>query len=258
MYAKLACVPGVMAIAAIAMPAHAGLQTGPNLPTFTTADNSKDIVLSTGSPAYSADLSTYSSFLSDVHTLAGYSGGAGDGTGDVMHVEGPSDTVYGDVPFSPYVMVGSRADGQAGFVIYKFATVPGQVTGSGGTITTSLYFRGDPTGSMGTNAFIGIAPTLNAEGSLNGISNSADFKDLTMAALFPTPTPDVYDTYVANGVQLSIPEGVSEFYLMFADEYGSGRLGFGSVEVSANVVPEPAAISLLGLGAAAFVSRRRR
>ena len=111
----------VVAAVGFATPAQAGTYTAPTVTTFTTADDTKDILLTTGSETFSTDLTTYSSFLDDVHTLAGYSGGAGDGTGDVSHWVGDAgldlDPSGGDVPYDPYVMLGQNTNGMAGFVV---------------------------------------------------------------------------------------------------------------------------------------------
>ena len=53
--------------AALLLPtiAEAGVVTGPPVAGFTTADNSKDNVLTNASPNFSADLSTFGTFTSE-------------------------------------------------------------------------------------------------------------------------------------------------------------------------------------------------
>lgn len=242
--------------------AQAGLVTGgaPNdIAVFTTNDNSKDIALTAGSPTFTADLTTYATFIADVHTVAGYITGSG-GTADLMHVEGPTDTVYADVPFAPYFMVGSRAGGESGFVAYKFVVQSGYTTGAGGLVHAQVYFRGQPS-THGTKAYLGIAETFTPHiSNLSEIDNIDDFKDVPMSSVFTDNPGSPYNTYVNNDVQMSIPQGASEFYVLVSDDFGSGRLGIGSLSVNANLVavPEPASLSVLGLGALLLVRRRRQ
>lgn len=258
---KLGYISGIAVLASIAVQAEAGIQTGSGLATFTTTNDSKDIVLSVGSPTWSADFSSYGAFIGDVHTLAGHRGASG--VADVVHLSGgyssgdSNSGPLGDAEgMTDFIMVSLDADGGSGYVAYKFVTGPGQVTGTGGTVSVDLFFRGQPNNSTGDNSFIGVATTLSPEGNLNSINNIADFKDLTMQTLFLHNS--AYDSYFATDVQVGIPEGVSEFYFVVADDWGSGRLAVDRIEVNANVVPEPAALSLIGGAAMALLARRRR
>jgi hypothetical protein len=222
---------------------------------FETTDSSKDIVLSEAMPIWNADLSSYSSFIADVHDVLGYYGGSNSGQADLLFQEGNVDETYGEVPFAPYVMVGSQADAKSGNVVYKFVIPAGFKTGSGGTITTDLYFKGTPSESAGE--WIGVSTSLSVEEpSLNSIVNGNDFTKQTMSGLFT----GAYGNFSLDSVTLSIPSDATQFYVAIVDNFTNGRLAIGSLNVSANfvAVPEPAELSVLVVGGVACVRRRRR
>lgn len=98
--------------------------TPPSVPTFKTTDNSRDIVLSTGSPVFTADITTWSSFSGQLHDVLGV-GDTYPGSADVEHQDASSpDGVHGDIAL-PYAMVGRRADGRYGHFIWKFVLPAG-------------------------------------------------------------------------------------------------------------------------------------
>jgi hypothetical protein len=235
--------------------AEAGAITAAPTATFTTADSSKDIVLTQAAPTWSADLSTYSNFLSNVYTVTGYdtNGGTGDGWGDVSYQAGPTNSIGGDDAPVPYAMVGSQYDGNLGGFIYKFVVAPGYKTTTGGTVSANVYYRGDPSY---TTFWLGVSKTLTLESHLENITNPNDFDKKTAADLFSGD----WGTYNQDPVTFSIPADATEFYVAVTDGGSGARLAISSLNVNANLVavPEPAELSLLVLGGAACIRRRRR
>jgi hypothetical protein len=257
----------------LAATAAAGVVTGPTVPAFTTTGNAKDNVLTSATPTFSADLSTYATFTSQVHSLLGdgntdTSQSGIPGQADFQYQDASSpDALYGDITL-PYAMVGQKANGFNGTVLYKFVVQSGYQTAAGGTITADMYFRQDPNdGGQGQNAWIGVTTnTPTIAGDLSGFGADAGFTTVTMKDLFG-PQNAGFKTYTGPAT-LSIPAGATTFYVAFSDVdkgidgngSSSARLAISSLNVNANLVavPEPASLSLLALGAAACIRRRRR
>lgn len=234
---------------------QAGLVTGSPVGVFTTNDSSKDNVLTQASPSFLADLTTYATFTSQVHSLLGV---VNNFESDFEHQDASSpDGVHGDIAL-PYAMVGRKANGANGTVLYKFVVENGYKTGVGGTITANMYFRHEPDTQHGDNAWIGVSTTADVAANFSGIDNDIDFARVTMSDLFTGGFATF--TGVAN---LSVPEGVSEFYVAFSDVYASNfssaRLAITSLSVDANLVaavPEPGCIMLIAIGGALALLRR--
>lgn len=234
---------------------QAGLVTGSPVGVFTTSDSSKDNVLTQATPSFVANLSTYATFTGEVHSLLGV---VNNNESDFEHQDASSpDGVHGDIAL-PYAMVGRKANGANGTVLYKFVTESGYVTAAGGTITANMYFRHEPDTQHGDNAWIGVSTVADVAANFSGLDNDTAFTRVTMSDLFSGG----FATYtgVAN---LSIPEGVSEFYVAFSDVYNanfsSARLAITSLDVNANLVlavPEPGCIALLAIGSVLVFVRR--
>lgn len=251
----------LMAIAGLGISAlaHAGVVTGPPVDTFTTADTSRDILLTAGSPTFSANLTTWGTFSGQLHSLLGShsaDGGIG-GKADVEHQDASSaDGIHGDIAL-PYAMVGRGANGATGWFLYKFKTPSGYVTGSGGTVDASVYFRHDPNeGVHGSNAYIAISDTVTIRNDRYGLDDDPNTFDakLTMQTLFGPGHG--YDTYTGPA-SLAIPAGLSEFYVVITEAGSSARFAITDFDVNAVVVPEPVSLSILGLGALTMIRRTR-
>ncbi|HEX7010863.1 MAG TPA: PEP-CTERM sorting domain-containing protein [Phycisphaeraceae bacterium] len=238
--------------------AEAGTVTASPQTGFTTLDNSKDHVLTSASPTFTADLSTFATFTSEAYSLLGSS--TADGIADFEHqaADGP-DGVHGDI-FLPYAMVGRNANGETGTIIYKFVVQSGYETDTGGTVAMNVYFRHDPDTFHGDNAWVGIHTSVSIPGGLYWLLNDGDFDRVTMRERFGGGGG--FNTYTGL-VTLDIPVGATTFYVAISDVfqggYSSARLAIGSLEVNANLraVPEPASMALMGGALALFVMRRR-
>ena len=228
----------VLASLAIVVCVQGGTVTSPPIQGFTTADSSKDIVLSTASSTYSADFSSYANYSVDLHSVAGYyaaSGGAG--WADIQHEDSA-----GLWSSSAYTMLGRGASGNTAWVAYKFVLDTGYVTASGGTISAHMDFTGSP-GTQGNNMWIGASESLTIGGSLFSFTNPLS-DQVTMLNLFG----DNGYNYYHGTANVAIPDGVSEFYVLLADAGNTGYMAYTSLDVNAVLVPEPATLLLLSLG----------
>ncbi len=245
--------------------AEAGVVTGPPVAGFTTVDNTKDNVLTSASPTFAADMSTYATFASEVHSLLGDN--TTPGQSDFEFQDNTSaDGIHGDI-FLPYAMVGRAANGQNGTVLYKFVVQSGYETAAGGTISANMYFRHDPVGAHGQNAWIGVTTnTPVIAGDLGGFASDAGFTTVTMEDRFGPGSG--YASYTGL-VTLDVPVGATTFYVAFSDVFqgidgsagSSARLAIGGLNVNAILsstsIPEPASLMLLAAGGAAMFIRRR-
>jgi len=239
-----------------------GLITSAPQPGFNTTDASKDNELSVGSPSFAADLSTYANFLSEVHTLAGFdNGGLGAGSADLQFQEYDGTPGFFSNIDSAYAMVGRGANGDIASFAYKFTIASGFQT-TGGTITADVYFNGNPV-TQGEKEWVGVTDTLVVEDDGGNASPPAPpvfFKgtwDLVdMKTLFVTNAAGNY-----NGtVNLSIPAGLTEFYVGVVDEGTSGRLAMKNLTVNASIaaIPEPSSFALAGFGLLSMLGLARR
>lgn len=221
--------------------ASAGTLTPSPVMSFTTTDASKDQVLSNASPNFTADLSTYTTFKGQVHSLIGDMFGDTEGVADFEHQadDGP-DPVHGDITL-PYAMVGRNADGENATILYKFVVEPGFQTAAGSVIAADVYFRHDPLSTNhGYNAWIGVNPTATVDAALSTLLNDSEFQRTNMKDFFG-PDSSGFASYVGE-VLMEIPAGLSEFYIAFSDTYNgpgtppthsSARFAFSRLEVNA-------------------------
>lgn len=246
---------------------EAGTVTGSPVGGYTTADSSKDQVLLSASPSFTADLSTYATFTGQAHSILGQT--ASDGISDLEHqaADGP-DGIHGDISL-PYAMVGRHANGENGTVLYKFVAESGYQTAAGGTISADVYFRHDPLeNNHGYNAWIGVNPTASVPAGLGNLTNDVDFQRVNMKDRFGGAGYHGFDTYKGE-VIVDIPAGLTEFYVAFSDVFNgpgtppthsSARFAVTSLQVNGNLVaiPEPGSLVLLGFAGIVFVSLGRR
>jgi len=262
--AKFRTLGWIFAIVAIStclpMMVEAGTVTGSPVAGFTTADSSKDQLLLSALPSFTADLSTYATFTGQVHSILGQT--SSDGIADLEHqaADGP-DGVHGDIAL-PYAMVGRHANGENGTMLYKFVVESGYQTAAGGTISADVYFRHDPDSQHGDNAWIGVNPTASIPADLGRLSNDAGFQKVSMRDRFGGANGHGFDTYTGN-VGVNIPAGLTEFYLAFSDvleSHSSARFAVTTLHVNGNLaaIPEPGSLVLLGFAGMFLVSRYRR
>ena len=226
-----------------------GTVVAPPIEGFTTADASKDIVLGPASVSYSADMSSYSVFAGDIHSIAGYYAGSG-GWADIQH-----EDQAGLWSAGPYAMLGRGASANTAWIVYKCVTAAGYVTDAGGAISAHMDFTGNPA-TQGNNMWVGVNDTMTlgiAGGGLFSVSNAGDFDKVTMLDTFGD---NGYSAYHGD-VTLDIPVGVSEFYVVLADAGNTGYMAYTSLQVDAVLVPEPASLAFLGLGFLAFKRSRK-
>lgn len=247
-----------LAASAFACSVQAGVVTGSPVPTFMTTDNSRDIVLSTGSPVFTANLSTYASFSAQTHSILGAMSSPYPGWADVEHQDASSaDGIHGDIAL-PYAMVGRGANGNYGHFIWKFVLPAGYETGPGAKIDASVYFRHDPNdGTQGSNALLGILDTLSVYSDFSGPSNYPPTVKKTAQDVFGGVGYHGYDTYT-GAMSLDIPAGKTEFYVNFSDQASSARWALTAFSVTGNPVPVPEPLGASAIGAAMLVLRRRR
>lgn len=243
-----------LAASAFACSVQAGVVTGPSVPVFKTTDNSRDILLSTGSPVFTSNLSTWSSFSGQLHDVLGV-GDTYPGSADVEHQDASSpDGVHGDIAL-PYAMVGRRADGRYGHFIWKFVLPAGYETGVGAKIDASVYYRHDPVGSHGTNALLGVMDSITYYSDDSGPSNYPPTVVKTAQDIFAPGHG--YDTYTGS-TSLAIPAGKTEFYVIFSDQGSSARWALNALSVTGDPVAVPEPVGAGAIGAAMLLLRRRR
>ncbi len=232
---------GVCAVVSLTSHANAGTVTGPPVTGFTTLDASKDITLLDGNSSFTGSLSggdAYADWVAEIHSLLGDNGTPGQSDFEHQQDDGP-DVTHGDISL-PYAMVGRAANGENGTFVYKFVTESGFETSAGGTIAADMYFRHEPDGLHGDNAWIGVGTSLSVAANLGGINNDTDFIRVTMNDLFTGG----FATYT-GAANLSVPTGVNEFYVVVSDFYSAGvgqthssaRLAITSFQVDVNLTP---------------------
>ncbi len=233
-----------LAVLAFSSLSQAGQVTGP-VDDFTTTDSSKDNLLTLASPTFTANLTTYETFTSQVHSILGVTTINGQSDFEYQDASSP-DNIHGDIPL-PYAMVGRMANSANGTVLYKFVTQSGYRTAAGGTISADMYFRHDPDSINGDNAWIGVADFTGVVPSLSQVANEARFNRVTMRQLYGGGGFG-FETYTGAAAFLEIPAGLTEFYVAFSDlyalndpepTYSSARLAISSLTVSAVLESAP-------------------
>ena len=177
----------------------------------------------------------YAAFQADLYCVAGASPN-GDETG-VGTVESHWEP--------DYLMMG-RGWWYYGQIFYHFQTTGGE-SFDGGTVTAGLN-RDD-----GASMYI---ETVTSEPELYGIFfNPGGVDELGLKAW---TTFDKMNSLgdASKALQVNIPSGVSEFWVIVGKEQVGGKDWFTELNVNANVVPEPISLVLLALGAG-LVRRRK-
>jgi len=185
-----------------------------------------------------------------VHSIVGFFGGAG--SADIQHESyDGSAGFFGNID-SAYAMVGRSANSNTGGFAYKFVLTSG-VT-SGGTISSDVYFNGDPD-TQGANVYISVASSLAIGGANQNFAPTTSSDEVTAADLFTGPSANYNGT--AN---LVIPDGLTEFYVLVEDRGTGGRFAIKNLTVNA-VIPEPSSFvlaSVFGLLGLVGSARRRK
>lgn len=224
----------LMMVLLVAVTVKANVVTGPPITGFLIADGSRDVVLTTSSSSFTADMSSYAEWVGNVYALGGYYGT--QGIGDVRHEDGTGG-FYGTFA-GPYAMVGSEANSRMGYFVYKFVVgESGTVTGTGGTITMDVWFNGNPA-TQGAKMWVGVCNSLVIDGTNYYIGNGASFNRVNMLDKFEE---SVFGNYTGT-ITLDIPAGVTKFYIAMEDFGSSGRLAMTSLDVNAVLVagtPDP-------------------
>ena len=207
------------------------------------------IALSTGSPNWSADLTTYANFIGDVHQIGGYSGGTV--LGNVEYQDDPTEINNWGLG-GPFVKVGPGTGGSfKGWVLYKFALPAGQITGVGGTITADAMRRNNFDTSV---TWMGVSGAQIAGASTVDLGSGADEAAFTKTNQ-PLPESGWGDYGILN---LNIPVGVNEFHVAFFEDWGSNEsIAYQALDVNAVVVPEPVTMALLGIGGLSLLRRKK-
>jgi hypothetical protein len=197
------------------------------------------INLTTDSPTWTADLSSYANWLSQVYCIMGYDYWlGGDGHADIMYSSIDND-LFGNINTPadpnapvpvPYVICGSAADGSTGYFVYKFTLPSGYITAAGSTIDANIIFRGDRT-SYVSSTYLGVSPlfTPYTTSTFQEIANAGDFVKATMTG----GTSGEWDSYVQHTV-LAIPAGMNVFYIAVVKDWG-GQNRFGFTRLVVNV-----------------------
>ena len=219
---------------------------GPPIAGWTTADSSRDISLTNASPAFSADLSSYANWTGDLHTVVGYAANFGGAGQAAIQYEDQA----GFISTGPYASLGRGTSG-TGLVVYKFVTESGYTTAAGGTISAHVDFYGKPV-SQGNKMFLGASTALTIGGALMNLQNSYTDQN-TMEEVFGG---DVHGIWHGTA-NVAVPVGVSEFYVVLADNGNTGYMSYTTLDVAANLVPEPATLLILSLGGL-FIRRLKK
>lgn len=211
--------------------------------------NSAGITLSTGSSSWSADLTTYANFIGDVYQIGGYFSGD-PSSANVEYQDNPTE-IYNYGLSGPFVKVGPNTGGSyKGWVLYKFVLPSGQVTAAGGTITAN---------ALRVNNMDASITWMGVNGSEITGTNTVDLGSTTDEAAFvKTNFPKPASGWGSYGtLSLDIPQGVSQFYVAFLEDWGSNeKICYQGLDVNAVIIPEPATLFLLGLGGLALVKRK--
>ncbi len=188
---------------------------------YPNAVSPREILLSSVSPAWDANLATAPAFASDVHCIMGY-----NGTHDYADlIYRKQDNGWFGVTHQPYISCDKTADGgKVGSFVYKFVVPDGKLTSDGGTIDIGCFLRGTPD----TKCWVGISPTF-APGSstFTEIGNMGDFTKAYM-------TGSVWGVYEQT-LTLSIPAGLSQFYVAVVSDWGTSNY-FGMYSMSVDAI----------------------
>ncbi|MFH1613738.1 MAG: hypothetical protein ABIG61_01460 [Planctomycetota bacterium] len=183
------------------------------------------IVLSTANSSYSADLSTYAKFRGDAYAIIGY-------TWPQVQIVGLRWSREGLYGMYDAVGLGWGGAGTNASVIYRFEAEAGYQF-SGGTVSMTGQFYGNPS-TQGAPVWFGVGPTLKLQDDSFTVENYQDFtkQQITTGGWYPDP-PYCWPL----NWSLDVPNGVSEFYVVFADNMGasdtSAVLIYDSLDVNA-------------------------
>ena len=207
------------------------------------------VTLSTGSPSWSANLSTYANFIGSVNAIGGYSGGSVYGN---VEYQDNATEIYNYGLSGPFVKVGPGGGGSyKGWVLYKFVLGAGETTGAGGTITANALRVNNSPEPVPT--WMGVSSTPIAGASTVDLGSGADEANFSKTN-FAAPGSG-WGTY--GTLTLNIPTGVNMFYVAFLKDWGCNeKINYQGLDVNANIVPEPATMILLGLGALGLIRRK--
>jgi hypothetical protein len=210
--------------------------------------NANGVVLSSSQSSWSANLSTFDSFIGDVYQIGGYS--SGSVLGNVEYQDNATQiNNYG--LSGPFVKVGPNTGGSyKGWVLYKFVLAPGEITGAGGTITANALRVNNMDLSV---TWMGVNGSEITGASTVDLGSGAD-----EAAFIKTNFPKPASGWGSYGtLSLDIPTGVNQFYVAFLEDWSSNeKICYQGLNVDAVVVPEPMTMLLLGLGGLGLIKRK--
>lgn len=167
---------------------------------------------------------SYAAFQDTLYAVAGASPSGDDtGTGTV------------EAHWEPGYLQMGRGWWYYGQVLYKFQAGAGQ-TFEGGTISAGL--------NRGTSHAMYLE-TITSQPELYAIApNPGGVEELGLQAW--TSFAKTNDNGSgAQDIEVAIPSGVSEFWLMVGKEQSAGKDWFNHITVNANVIPEPGSLVLL-------------